>query len=121
VAQSHFHDVCALVGHMTPLRADPKGEFFAFVTARQLDAFRNAWLFPPKREIGVTISASMLNKRTLTHLYNSLTDYREKVKGRHQDVNAWFSMVGGIIGLDEIETLDHIHTELNLRRATPSP
>ncbi|MCB9134394.1 MAG: class I SAM-dependent DNA methyltransferase [Anaerolineales bacterium] len=81
--------------------------------ARQLDAFRNAWLFPPENEIGVTISESMLKKRTLTNLYNALTDYREKVKGKHRDVNAWYGMVNGIIGLDEIETLDHIHNELD--------
>ncbi|MBW8009676.1 MAG: class I SAM-dependent DNA methyltransferase [Chloroflexi bacterium] len=29
-AQSHFNDVCRLVGHKTPLEADPKGEFFTF-------------------------------------------------------------------------------------------
>ncbi len=81
--------------------------------ARQLDAFRNAWLFPPQAEIGITISASMLNKRTLTHLYNALTDYRGKVKGRHRDAGAWYRLVGGLIGLDEIETLDHLHTELD--------
>lgn len=29
-SQSHFHDVCRLVGHQTPTEADPKGEFFTF-------------------------------------------------------------------------------------------
>lgn len=30
VAQSHFIDVCALVGHPAPTDTDPKGEFFTF-------------------------------------------------------------------------------------------
>ncbi len=29
-SQSHFNDVCALVGHKTPLEMDPLGEFFTF-------------------------------------------------------------------------------------------
>lgn len=29
-AQSHFNDICALVGHPTPTVADPKGAFFTF-------------------------------------------------------------------------------------------
>ncbi len=29
-AQSHFNDICALVGHDTPLKADPAGNFFRF-------------------------------------------------------------------------------------------
>ena len=30
IAQSHFNDICGLVGHKTPLEIDPKGEFFTF-------------------------------------------------------------------------------------------
>jgi hypothetical protein len=29
-AQSHFNDVCALVGHKTPIEKDPTGQFFTF-------------------------------------------------------------------------------------------
>lgn len=29
-AQTHFNDLCALVGHDDPIKADPTGEFFAF-------------------------------------------------------------------------------------------
>lgn len=29
-AQSHFNDICALVGHDTPLKADPEGKYFRF-------------------------------------------------------------------------------------------
>ncbi|MBE2225160.1 MAG: class I SAM-dependent DNA methyltransferase, partial [Anaerolineae bacterium] len=30
VSQSHFNDICALVGHQTPVQYDPKGETFTF-------------------------------------------------------------------------------------------
>ncbi len=30
LAQSHFNDICALVGHADPITADPKGAFFSF-------------------------------------------------------------------------------------------
>jgi hypothetical protein len=29
-AQSHFIDLCALIGHDTPTQADPKGDWFVF-------------------------------------------------------------------------------------------
>ena len=29
-SQTHFNDICALIGHKTPLDADPHGEFFTF-------------------------------------------------------------------------------------------
>ena len=29
-AQSHFNDICALVAHDPPLKADPKGDYFRF-------------------------------------------------------------------------------------------
>jgi len=36
VAQSHFIDVCSLIGHPAPTDADPKGEFFTFeITAEK--------------------------------------------------------------------------------------
>ena len=35
-AQSHFIDICTLVGHLSPTDADPKGEFFTFeITAEK--------------------------------------------------------------------------------------
>jgi len=46
-AQSHFNDICALVGHKTPLELDPKGEFFTFeADAKKLEGERgwaDAW------------------------------------------------------------------------------
>ena len=29
-AQSHFNELCELVGHKTPAEMDPQGEFFTF-------------------------------------------------------------------------------------------
>lgn len=29
-AQTHFNDLCQLIGHPIPLEVDPKGEFFTF-------------------------------------------------------------------------------------------
>ena len=29
-SQSHFNDVCRLVGHPTPTELDPRGDFFTF-------------------------------------------------------------------------------------------
>jgi hypothetical protein len=81
--------------------------------AKQLDEFRNAWLYPPAEEIGITIGQKMLEKRTLTNLYNALTTYREKYKGKMRDPRLWSEAIKGVIGLEEIETLDHIHHALD--------
>lgn len=37
-SQSHFNDICALVGHATPTDIDPKGEFFTFEADVKEDA-----------------------------------------------------------------------------------
>ena len=34
-SQSHFIDVCALIGHKTPTQLDPSGAFFAFETSTE--------------------------------------------------------------------------------------
>jgi hypothetical protein len=81
--------------------------------AKQLDGFRNGWLHPPESEIGVTISEKMLQKRTLTNLYNMLTFYREQFKGKSRQPAAWNEAAQHIISISEIETLDHIHTMLD--------
>ncbi len=79
--------------------------------ARELDAFRQAWLNPPG--VGVTISERMVAKRTLTNLYNALEKYRAEVKGKQRNPQQWDREVGGIITLEEIEELDQIHNELD--------
>ena len=42
-AQSHFNDICALVGHKTPLEADPKGEFFTFEADTEKPEGERGW------------------------------------------------------------------------------
>ena len=77
-----------------------------------LVALRDAWLNPPAQEIGVTISRSMLNRRTLTNLYNDLDHYRRQVKGQTRSPRRWDKETHSLIPLDIIEDLDHIHTAL---------
>ncbi len=79
--------------------------------ARELDAFRHAWLNPPG--VGVTISERMVAKRTLTNLYNALEKYRAEIKGKQRNPRQWDQEAGGIITLEEIEELDQIHNELD--------
>jgi len=59
------------------------------------------------------ISERQVKKRTLTNLYNALIQYRENVRGKDRNPHRWKEAVGGIIALEEIETLDHIHNELD--------
>jgi hypothetical protein len=81
--------------------------------ARDLVALRDAWLNPPAQDIGVTISQSMLNRRTLTNLYNDLDHYRRQVKGKTRNPRQWDKETQSLIPLDIIEELDHIHTTLD--------
>lgn len=82
--------------------------------ARQLDEFRTGWLNPPAEDIGVVISPKIVEKRTLTNLYNALGSYRRQLKGKQHSHAAWQATPhAAIISLDEIETLDRIHTALD--------
>ncbi|MCH7481020.1 MAG: hypothetical protein IIC79_06475, partial [Chloroflexi bacterium] len=81
--------------------------------ARQLVNFRQAWLFPPEEEIGVTIGVKELKQRTLTNMYNALEYYRENVKGKQRNQTEWKQAVKRRISMEEIETLDHIHDSLD--------
>jgi hypothetical protein len=81
--------------------------------ARRLDDFRNSWLYPPEEEIGITISKKMLDRRTLTNLYNALNIYREKYIGKIHDPRLWIAENKGLIKLEEIETLNYIHNSLD--------
>ena len=55
----------------------------------------------------------MVAKRTLTNLYNALGYYRTEVRGKHRNSQQWEREVKGIIRLEEIEQLDHIHNALD--------
>ena len=48
-----------------------------------------------------------------TNLYNALTWYHEVYKGKIRMPGTFKEAIDQVIGLDEIETLDHIHTELD--------
>lgn len=91
---------------------DPRVRVIA-AAAKQLDDLRNAWLHPPAAEIGVTISEKMLQKRTLTNLYNLLALYRAQFKGKSRQPAAWNEAAQHLISIDEIETLDYLHTALD--------
>jgi hypothetical protein len=42
-SQSHFNDICALVGHKPPMTADPKGEFFTFEADAEKPEGEHGW------------------------------------------------------------------------------
>ena len=42
-SQTHFNDICALIGHKTPLEADPKGEFFTFEADAEKPEGTSGW------------------------------------------------------------------------------
>jgi len=86
--------------------------------ARRLVMFRDEWLNPP--EVGEAI----LQKRTLTNLYNALEYYQQEVKPKHHDPKRWLSEIGHllqlgrvraetVITLAEIEQLAYLHQQLD--------
>ncbi len=79
--------------------------------AKQLDDFRNEWLNPKGGQYDN--SEKVLKKHTLTNLYNALALYRAEYKGKMRMPETFKDAVDRIIGLDEIESLDHIHTKLD--------
>lgn len=89
--------------------------------AKALDDFRNNWLNPKDTLLQ---GSKALQKRTLTNLYNCLSLYREQIKGKRRSAEAWKAAlrelfrseklaVEAILSLDEVETLDEIHTALD--------
>lgn len=96
VAQSHFNDVCQLVGHLAP---------------------------PPGNAIDVTY-AEMVQNRTLTNLYNGLVHFRETnvratYVGATRRVAPTFQqsefdkVTRRSVSRAEIKELDDIHTALD--------
>ncbi len=94
--------------------------------AKSLNEFRVDWQNPSDEYIR---GSTAFIKRTLTNLYNCLELYREKIKGKKRSEEIWrqemlllFKVkekakkqlpVTLIASLDEIETLDSLHTELD--------
>lgn len=91
-----------------------------------MNEFRSNWQNPSDDYIR---GSTAFTKRTLTNLYNCLELYREKIKGKRRSEEIWqhemlflFKVkekakkqlpVTLIASLNEIETLDSLHTELD--------
>ena len=43
VSQSHFNDLCALLGEPTPIEADPEGEWYCFERRARKDSGGDGW------------------------------------------------------------------------------
>jgi type II restriction/modification system DNA methylase subunit YeeA len=98
-----------------PAEADDPRVLAIAEAARQLDQFRTAWLNPPATQ-EKTISVGEEKRRnnlTLTNLYNALNLYRTDFQGKLKDRTRWAKETKGIISLEEIDELDHIHTTLD--------
>ncbi|MBP8055090.1 MAG: class I SAM-dependent DNA methyltransferase [Chloroflexi bacterium] len=96
-----------------PAEADDPRVLAIAAAARQLDQFRTAWLNPPAEDIDTVIPSHIINNLTLTNLYNALTLYRESFKGKLRDRVRWAKETKGVISLEQIDELDHIHTTLD--------
>ncbi len=82
--------------------------------AKQLDDFRTEWLNPSSSLYSGSIGEKILQKRTLTNLYNALSLYRAQFKGRQRDQEAWRNTPSGpIVSLEDAEMLDHLHVTLD--------
>jgi hypothetical protein len=82
--------------------------------AKALDDFRTDWLNSIEGQVGVTVTEKTARRYTLTNLYNALSLYREEYKGRQRDPRLWAGAAyGDILSLEQVETLDHIHTRLD--------
>ncbi|HNE03511.1 MAG TPA: hypothetical protein PLT08_03255 [Anaerolineales bacterium] len=104
---------------------DPRYQAIAH-SAKSLNEFRSNWQNPSDEYIR---GSTAFTKRTLTNLYNCLELYRDKIKGKRRSEEIWrqemlllFKVKASakkqlpvtlIVSLDEIETLDSLHTELN--------
>ena len=84
--------------------------------ARALVAWREAWLNPPPPQAGVIDVAydKMLQKRTLTNLYNGLQYYREtKAAGSIFLQSEFDKVTRSSVSRSAIEELHDIHTALD--------
>ncbi len=92
---------------------DPHVQAIA-TAAKQLDDFRNGWLHPTGSMFSGPAAEKILQKRTLTDLYNALNFYRSDFKGKKRSNLRWGeSAFVQFITLEETETLDHIHASLD--------
>jgi type II restriction/modification system DNA methylase subunit YeeA len=94
-------------------KEDPRFQAIA-AAAKQLDDFRTEWLNPSSSLYSGSLSKIILQKRTMTNLYNALKLYREQFKGKQRNIETWrYSPSGPIASLEDVEMLDHIHVTLD--------
>jgi len=94
-------------------QSDPLVQAIA-AAAKLLDNFRTEWLNPSSSLFSGSFSEKILQKRTLTNLYNALSLYREQYKGKQRNLETWrYSPSGPIVSLEDAEMLDHIHVTLD--------
>ena len=83
-AQSHFADLCALVGHATPTDADPLGEFFCYEKGAEKHGGGDGWADVWKRgSFGWEYKGK---HKDLDAAYDQLLLYREALESR-----SWWS------------------------------
>ncbi len=87
-------------------------------SARELVAFRQAWLHPPIPESGIDVAYKRrIKRRTLTNMYNALEHYRAALADGTRYNAAfklgWKKIVNCDFTLAQAQTLHDIHTELD--------
>jgi hypothetical protein len=119
--QEHFIDLCRLVGHETPMQADPTGTRFAFEmgAAKELVEQRERWLKADLTPSPPLQGASRSPKRggeqrTLTNLYNARPTWLDLAHKRLDE--AVFAAYGWKSELSDEEILEKL-LALNLERA----
>ncbi|MGB1252300.1 MAG: class I SAM-dependent DNA methyltransferase [Candidatus Promineifilaceae bacterium] len=85
--------------------------------ARELVTFRQAWLHPPAKDVGVYLSKRDLKRRTLTNMYNALEHFRcskeANVLHTLEFRDGWKATVKSDFTIAQAQQLDDIHTELD--------
>ena len=77
VAQEHFLDLCHLVGHPTPIEADPEGQFFTFEKGVEKTAGGNGFADVWNR--GHFAWEYKSPGKSLADAYRQLLNYRENL------------------------------------------
>jgi hypothetical protein len=75
-SQSHFNDICTLLGEQRPIEADPKGEWYTFekgvVTPEGKNGFADVWKTSGRRDTSAgSTSGRASTRRSATPTRNS--------------------------------------------------
>src|SRR5690349_2108029 len=76
-AQSHFNDLCDMIGHEKPVVADPAGEWFTFERGAQKIGGGQGWADVWKRNCFGWEYKTKGKHATLKKAYEQLCQYRE--------------------------------------------